>query len=308
MRKTALNEVFELAKKHKKVFFIGSDLGAGTLNDFREQIPERFLLEGIYEQNIIGMAAGLALEGKVVYINSIATFLTRRCFDQNILDLGLHNVNVRIIANGGGLVYAPLGPTHEAIEDIAIMKTIPNMTVIAPADAQEMKKLIPLTLEYKGPIYIRMGKGYDPIVTDKETPFVIGKAYPMRKGSDALILTTGITLRLALEAADELAKYGIKTSVIHVPTIKPLDKKTILKHAEKIHIIVTVEEHIKIGGFGSAISELLCEANFAKPKKFKMIGIPDEFPENYGSQDLLMEHYGISTKGLVKAVKDLKGK
>jgi len=257
MRKTVLNEVYNLAKKDKRIFYIGSDVGAGTLDEFKKDIPDRFFMEGIYEQNIIGMAAGLAMEGKIVYVNTIATFITRRCFEQLVLDLGLHNVNVRLIGNGGGLVYAPLGPTHEATEDIGILRTIPNMTILVPADAEEMKRLVPATVEHKGPIYIRLGKGGDPVVTNHKEPFVIGKAYPMREGSDALIITTGVALKTALDAADELAKQGIKTAVIHVPTIKPFDNKTILSYARKVPVIIAVEEHTIIGGLGSAVRELI---------------------------------------------------
>ena len=168
MRKTCLDMVYELAKKDERVFFIGSDLGVGTLNSFKREMPTRFFMEGVSEANMIGMAAGLAMEGKIVYVNTIATFLTRRCFEQIVLDLCLHDVNVRLIGNGGGLVYAPLGPTHLAIEDIALFRALPNMTIVAPADADEMRRLMPLTVDHKGPLYIRLAKGNDPIVTHSE--------------------------------------------------------------------------------------------------------------------------------------------
>ena len=155
MRQSSLEKVYELAKKDTRVLFIGSDLGIGTLKKFKQEMPERFLMEGISEASIIGMAAGLAMEGKVPYINTIATFLTRRCFEQIIIDLCLHHVNVRLLGSGGGLVYAPLGPTHQAIDDIAILRAIPNMTIVAPADAEEMKRLMDKTLDYQGPIYRR---------------------------------------------------------------------------------------------------------------------------------------------------------
>ena len=184
MRRTCLNMVYELAKKDDRIFFIGSDLGVGTLDNYKYEIPDRFFMEGISEANIIGMAAGMAMEGKIVYINTIATFITRRCYEQNVIDLGLHNTNVRLIGSGGGLVYAPLGPTHQATEDIAIMRAIPNMTIIAPADAEEMRRLMPQTVDYQGPIYIRLGKGGDPVVTPVNESFSIGKSdpYPFRFG------------------------------------------------------------------------------------------------------------------------------
>jgi SAM-dependent methyltransferase len=173
--------VYLLAKQDKRIFFVGSDLGEGTLQEFKTEMPDRFLMEGISEANLISISAGLALEGKIVYANTIATFITRRCFEQVALDLCLHNVPVRLIGNGGGLVYAPLGPTHEAIEDIAIMRALPRMTIVAPADADEMRRLMPLTVDYPGPIYIRLGKGGDPIVSSDRIPFEIGKALPMGK-------------------------------------------------------------------------------------------------------------------------------
>jgi len=305
MRRTCLNEVFELAREDERIFFVGSDLGFGTLNEFKNEMPDRFFMEGVSEANVVGLAAGLALEGKIVYVNTIATFITRRCFEQVVLDLCLHNVNVRLIGNGGGIVYAPLGPTHEAIEDIAIFRALPRMTIVAPADAEEMKRLMPLTVDYPGPIYIRLAKGGDPIVTDSAQAFKIGKAYQMREGGDALVITTGVTLKAALDAADELKAGGLDTSVLHVPTVKPLDVETIRKAVAAVPLIVTVEEHTIIGGLGSAIAEIIAESNFDEPKRFKRIGIPDVFPDGYGSQDGLMAKYGISSTGIVSEINEL---
>lgn len=306
MRQACLDMVYQLAKKDERIFFIGSDLGIGTLDQFKEEMPDRFFMEGVSEANIIGMAAGLALEGKIPYINTLATFITRRCFEQIVLDLCLHNVNVRLIGNGGGLVYAPLGPTHEAIEDLAILRAVPNMTIVAPADADEMRRFMPLTVEHQGPIYIRLAKGYDPVVTTDDTPFEIGKAIPMRDGTDALILTTGITLQSALAAADTLTEQGIEVGVLHVHTIKPLDTEAILDYTARVPIIVTVEEHTVIGGLGSAVAEIIAEANFEPAKRFKRIGIPDVFPDQYGSQESLMERYRITAANLISVINDLE--
>lgn len=307
MRKTCLDMVYRLAKDDPRIFFIGSDLGFGTLKQFKDEIPDRFFMEGVSEANIIGMAAGLALEGKIPYVNTIATFITRRCFEQIVLDLCLHNVNVRLIGNGGGLVYAPLGPTHLAIEDMAILRAIPHITILAPADAEEMRRLMPCTVDHPGPVYIRLAKGGDPIVTNARIPFVIGKTFTMRHGTDALVISTGIGLRLALEAHDTLATSGIQAAVLHVPTVKPLDQEAILDLASTVPVIVTVEEHTRIGGLGSAVAETLAEAGFDKPKRFKRIGIPDVFPEKYGSQDSLMRYYGISATEIVRTVSTLIG-
>src|SRR5215469_12766365 len=164
MRKTCLDSVPQLAKTDPRLFFLGSDLGIDTLKNFKAEMPERYFMEGVSEANLIGMSAGLALEGKIVYANTIATFITRRCFEQVALDLCLHNVRVRLIGNGGGLVYAPLGPTHLATEDLSIFRALPRMTIIAPADATEMRRMMPTTVDHPGPIYIRLAKGGDPIV------------------------------------------------------------------------------------------------------------------------------------------------
>jgi transketolase len=305
MRKTCLDMVYELAKTDERIFFIGSDLGVGTMKQFKQEMPERFFMEGVSEANMIGMAAGLALEGKIVYANTIATFLTRRCFEQVALDLCLHDVRVRLIGNGGGLVYAPLGPTHLAFEDFAIFRALPRMTILAPADASEMRRMMPLTVEHPGPIYIRIAKGGDPIVTDDSTPFEIGKAFPMRQGYDALIVSTGVMLQRALDAAELLSAEGLETFVLHVPTVKPLDEETILDYANRVHAIVTVEEHTIIGGLGSAVAELVADANFSAPKRFKRIGIPDCFPDQYGSQDSLLARYDITAKNIVSTIQQL---
>ena len=305
MRKDCLDMVYKLAKKDNRIFFIGSDLGYKTLNNFYEEMPDRFLMEGINEQNVIGIAAGLALEGKIVYVNTIATFLTRRCFEQIVLDLCLHNVNVRLIGNGGGLVYAPLGSTHLAFEDLAIMRAIPNMTILAPADANEMIELMPLTVNHKGPIYIRLGKGNEPIVTDNVKSFEIGRATVKREGKDAIIITTGVTLHTALDASEMLSNQGIETTLLHMSTVKPLDVKTIMEYMNKIPVIVTIEEHTLAGGLGSAVAEIVAEANFNPAKRFARLGIPDQFPDEYGSQESLMNRYSITAKKLVGTIKDL---
>jgi len=305
MRKRCLDEVYELAKKDKRIVFIGSDLGVGTLDQFKHELPDRFFMEGVSEANLVGMAAGLALEGKIVYVNTIATFLTRRCFEQNVLDLGLHNANVRLIANGGGVVYAPLGPTHLAIDDIAIMRAIPNMTVVAPCDANEMSRLMPLTVEHRGPVYIRLGKGGDPIVSTDAAPFEIGRAISIIRGDDALLVSTGITLKIALDAAAGLEAQGISAGVLHMPTVKPLDVGAFLAHAAPVEAIVAIEEHSVIGGLGGALAEVVAEAAFDPAKRFKRIGIPDVFPHGYGSQATMMAQCGITAERTMIVVREL---
>ena len=302
MRETCLEQVYQLAKTDPRIVFIGSDLGVGTLRKFKEEMPERFYMEGISEAHMVGMAAGLALEGSVVYANTISTFITRRCFEQVAVDVCLHNLDVRLIGNGGGLVYAPLGPTHLAIEDISIFRALPNMTIVAVADAEEMKRLMPQTVDHKGPIYIRLAKGYDPVVTNDAVAFRIGKALPMRAGRDALLVTTGITLRVAQEAAKMLALEAVESAILHMPTIKPFDREKLLELAGPARAIVAIEENTILGGLGSAVAETVAEAGFSPGKKFKRIGIPDVFPDRYGSQANLMDYLKINTDEVVSTV------
>lgn len=305
MRKTCLDVVYQLARTDERIFFIGSDLGVGTLDAFRREMPDRFFMEGVSEANVVGMAAGLALEGKIVYVNTIATFLTRRCFEQVVLDLCLHNVKVRLIANGGGVVYAPLGPTHLAIDDLAILRAVPNMTIVAPCDANEMRRLVPQTVDHPGPIYIRLGKGGDPIVSSDTLPFQIGRAIPMTLGDDVLLVTTGITAKTGLDAAATLKERGIGATVLHMHTVKPLDTEALLEHASRVSAVVAIEEHNIIGGLGGAVAEILAEAAFDPAKRFKRIGIPDVFPEGYGSQASMMAHSRITADHTVATVETL---
>src|ERR1051326_1372720 len=193
MRPTCVDKVFELARRDTRVAYIGSDLDPPITRRMREEMPGRAFMEGVSEQHVVGMAAGLAMEGMIPYVHTIATFITRRCYEQVAVDLCLHNLPVRLIGNGGGLVYAPLGPTHLAIEDIAIMRALPGMAVVAVADAPEMRRLMEASLDWPGPLYIRLAKGYDPIVSRPELGFEIGKAILMReagRGGDRALLVS----------------------------------------------------------------------------------------------------------------------
>jgi transketolase len=302
MRATSLKMVHALAKRDPRVLYIGSDPGGGTLDAMKAEFPDRFFIEGISEANVIGMAAGLAMEGFIPYVNTIATFLTRRCYDQIAVDLCLHELPVRLIANGGGLVYAPLGPTHQAIEDIAIMRALPNMTVVAVSDAQEMERFMELSLDWPGPIYIRLAKGGDPIISRPEFGFAIGKPILLRPPGDVLIVSTGVLSGQALAAADTLVNDGIACGVLHVHTIKPFDATTLVQLARDVRLIVTVEEHTRIGGLGGAVLEALSDAlDQALPRVIRL-GIPDCFSHNYGSQESLFKHYGLDADAIVAAV------
>ena len=300
MRKTSLNCVYELAKTNKNVVYIGSDLGAGVLDDMKNEMPERYFMEGITEQHIIGMAAGMAMEGLIPYVNTIATFLTRRCFEQIAVDLCLHDLPVRLIANGGGAVYAPLGPTHLAVEDIAILRSLPNMTIIAPCDADEMRRMMVQTIEWPHPIYIRLAKGGDPIVSQDDLGFEIGKGILLKDPGEAMYITTGVVTQLALKASDVLQQKGIMSGVLHMPTIKPLDMNILKKYVPEVNAIVVIEEHTRIGGLGSAILEFCNDEMPEEAYKISRIGFPDYFADQYGSQNSLLEHWGITVENVAK--------
>ena len=303
MRNTCLNEVYRLAKDNKDIIFLGSDLGAGTLSNMKSDLPDQFVMEGISEQHIIGMSSGLAMEGFIPYVNSIAPFLTRRCYEQILVDLCLHDLPVRLIANGGGVVYAPLGPTHLAVEDIAILRAIPNMTIIAPCDADEMLRLMPKTVDYQHPIYIRLAKGGDKIVSQDDNGFEIGKAIMLREPGDGLFITTGVMTQKAMEAANQLADEGIECGILHMHTIKPLDEDALSVLIPKVQAVVTVEEHIRTGGLGSAVLEFCNDSLPDHTTKIRRIGIPDRFSDKYGSQEELLEYWGITVESMKKMMK-----
>jgi transketolase len=339
MRKTCIDMVHELAKRDERVVFIGSDLSPGLLKEMKDEFPDRYYMEGVAEQNIIGMAAGMALEGYMPFVNTIATFITRRCFEQVAVDACLHHLPIRLIANGGGLVYAPLGPTHLAIEDLAIMRSLPNMTVTAVCDADEMKRLMLATLDWPHPIYIRLAKGGDPVISKEENGFTIGKAillkdYPSPRRGEAgrgaglenkilsasqdcppptppptgggiLFISTGVASQRTLAAADILEKEGTHCRVLHMHTVKPLDTEAVLKYASDASLVVTAEEGTLMGGLGSAVAECLMEHGLAVP--FKRLGIPDRFPEHYGSQDDLMRTYGLQPDQIADTVRSYLG-
>lgn len=303
MRQAALNAVYDLAKRDDRVLFIGSDLGAGVLDGMRTEMPDRFFMEGVCEAAIIGMSAGLAMDGYIPYINTIATFLTRRCYEQVAINLCLDNLPVRLLASGGGAVYAPLGPTHIALEDIAIMRALPNMTIVAPVDAPEMQRFMETTLTWPGPIYVRIAKGGDPVVSTSERGFTLGKAIEMREGTDVLFVSTGVMTSRVLTAAATLSSAGIESRVLHAHTVKPLDEAAICEAAARVPLVVTAEEHTRIGGLGSAVADALCDAGIQVP--VARLGFPDAFISSYGSQDTMLSDAGLQPPQIVERVRSL---
>lgn len=301
MRKACLDAVAAAVAADPLAVFIGSDLGAGTLDGLRAAHPDRFLMEGICEQALVGLAAGMALEGRRPWVHTIATFLTRRCYEQVAVDVCLHGLPVRLLGGGGGLVYTPLGPTHEAIEDLAIMRVLPGMTVIAPADPLEMRHAVAAAAQCPGPVYLRIARGGEAVVTP-DRAFSIGAAIPIRPAGETLIITTGTTLSLALVAADRVASLGRNVGILHVPTLKPFDGEGVLRACGAARRVITIEEHLVSGGLGSAVAEILAGAALSPFPRLVRIGIPDRFPHRYGNQAGHLAHLGISVEGLVAAI------
>ena len=300
MRKTALNCIYELAKSNPNIVFIGSDLGPGVLDEMKTKMPSNFYMEGVSEQHIIGMSAGLAVEGFIPYVNTIATFLTRRCLEQIAMDLCLHDLPVRLIANGGGLVYAPLGPTHLAIDDFAILKALPNMTIIAPCDALEMESIMKCSENWPHPIYIRLGKGGDEIVSNSQNKYEIGKAIILKKPEQGLFISTGVMTQLAVKACEILKYKGFSCGVMHMHTVKPLDEECLKTWIPKVKAVISVEEHFRTGGMGSSILEFLNDKMNDKHVNYSRIGIPDQYTKNYGSQKSLLEELNITAEVIAK--------
>ncbi|MGD0476325.1 MAG: transketolase C-terminal domain-containing protein [Candidatus Velthaea sp.] len=302
MRQTALDSVYALAKRDPRVVFIGSDLGSGTLDAMRAEFPDRFFMEGVSEAAVIGMAAGLAMDGFIPYVNTIATFITRRAYEQVAIDACLHNLPVRLLGSGAGLVYAPLGPTHLAIEDVALMAALPNMTVTAPADAPEMRRLIDASLDWPGPLYVRFGKGGDPVVSRADDGFTIGRAVSLMPGDDVLIVSSGIMTHRALEAATLLRADGIAAGVLHVHTLKPFDAAGLVDRLADARLVVTVEEHVRHGGLAAAVGNVLLEAD--RRPAFLACSLPDAFPHGFGSQDHLLGLAGLGPAQLAQRIRE----
>lgn len=293
--------LLEIGRERKNVVALGADLSKTTRTSlFARAFPGRFFNVGIAEQNMMGIAAGLSTTGFIPVASTLAIFIVDRAYDQVRNTIVHSGFNVKIVATHSGISMGKDGSSHQSIEDIALMRVIPNMTVIVPADAPETKKALRAAIEYKGPVYIRLGRPKIPIVTDENLPFVIGKANVLRKGSDISIIACGIMVDQSLKAADVLASQGIKARVVNMHTIKPVDLEVLSDAAKQTGAILTAEDHSIIGGLGSAVLEALaCTRN--RPPVHR-IGIRDVFGES-GEPDDLIKKYGLSWQDLVKTAR-----
>jgi len=304
MRNAYLSALYDLAKNNKQVIALVADNGAIVYDKFRRDFPGRFINFGIAEANMISVAAGLASCGKIPFAYTISNFLTMRAFEQVRNDLCLQRMNVKLVGIGAGFVYSNLGPTHHATEDIAIMRSLPNMVIFSCADALEAKKATLAAAEINGPVYLRLATGGSPVVHQEDYDFKTGKAVTLRKGKDITIIATGGIVYETLKAADELEKEGISVNLINVHTIKPIDQDAILDAAGKTRVVLTVEEHTIFGGLGSAVAEVILEHN-PGTIKFKRLGLNGVFPDGYGSYDEMKQKNNLSKAHIVEEAKKL---
>jgi len=294
LRTTFVNTLIELARKDDRIFLLTPDMGYSVLESFRDEFPDRFLNTGIAEQNTIGVAAGLALTGKIVFVYSIIPFVTMRCYEQVRLDLAYNNTNVKLIGIGAGLTYGSLGPSHHAIEDIAIMRSIPNMTVLCPGDPIETKELVKASYATYGPTYIRLGKNGEPNIHSENAKIEIGKSVTVIDGNDFALITTSNMLETGKSWVEEWNLDGINPSLISMPSLKPFDTQKIIELIKKQIPIMVLEEHNVIGGLGSAVSEVITQEG--KPVKFKHIGINDRFSHFVGDHKFQREKFALNKK------------
>jgi Transketolase, C-terminal subunit len=301
---TATREAYGQAlvelSKNEKIVVLDADLAKATKTaDFKKVCPERFFDMGIAEQDMIGTAAGFAVSGKIPFASTFAIFAAGRAFEQIRNSVCYPKLNVKIAATHAGVTVGEDGGTHQAIEDISLMRSIPNMVVLNPSDDVEAKAAIFAAAEYYGPVYIRLGRAATPTLHDENYKFEIGKGEVLKEGKDVAIIATGIMVAKALEAAEKLKAEGINATVVNIHTIKPIDKELIVKVAKETGKVVTVEEHSVIGGLGSAVCEVLSQE---LPTKVKLIGLNDTFGQSGTPKDLL-EHYGLTTENIVETVK-----
>jgi len=288
----------ELGRTNKNIVVLDADLSKSTKTDsFAKEFPERFFNMGIAEQNLMGAAAGFAASGKIPFASTFAVFATGRAYDQIRNSIGYPHLNVKIAASHAGLTVGEDGGSHQMLEDIALMRAIPGMTVIVPADGMETREAIFTAAEYKGPVYIRLGRPKVPAIFDENYKFAIGKAVVLKEGTDVALMATGIMVGEAMKAAEELATQGINAAVVNISTIKPIDIETISKVAQMTNAVVTCEEHNIFGGLGSAVAEVLVE-NYPVP--MERVGVKDTFGES-GKPNELLEKYGLTAKDIIQA-------
>jgi len=292
-----------LAADDERIWLLTADLGFSVLERFAERFPTRYVNVGVAEQNMTGVACGIALEGNVVVTYSIGNFPTMRCLEQIRDDVCYHKANVKIVIVGGGMAYGALGVSHHATEDLAILRALPDLVVLAPADFAEARAAVHAMIAHEGPVYFRCGRKKEPPLHSGPIQFQIGRAILVREGADVTLIGTGTISYRALQASQLLEQQGVRARVLSMHTVKPLDTQAVLDAAHQTGAIVTLEENTVLGGLGGAVAEVLAESGLGVP--FKRMGIPDTYAHVVGSQDWLLDYYGLSVQDIAQTAKEL---
>jgi transketolase len=303
MRNAFADELTALADRDPRIVLLSGDIGNRLFNDFRDRHPDRFYNVGVAEADMIGIAAGVALEGLRPVAYTIASFAIYRAFEQIRVDLCYHRLPVLIVGVGAGLGYAANGPTHHSCEDFAVLRVLPDMTVLAPCDAWELRSLLGAALQLPGPSYMRIGKKGEPLVHCERPPLVVGRAFELRTGTDVAILCAGTLMPDVLKAADMLDAAGISTAVFSVYTVKPLDESLLARVFGDFKLVVTIEEHSRMGGLGGAVAEWRADHPSAKARLLR-VGTPDQFLHHSGEQDHARVAAGLTAEAFVAAITD----
>jgi len=304
MRQAFLETLTELLQGDDSVMLLTSDTGFHVFDQFQRQFPNNYLNVGIAEAAMIGLAAGLAMSGRKVFVYAIAPFVTLRCLEQIRIDLCYQRLPVTIVGVGAGLTYGPAGPTHHTIEDIAVMNALPHMTVLCPGDPLETAAAVRACPGLTGPCYLRLGKSGEPVVHQTPLEFAIGRGIPLRPGRELAILATGNMLAASSEVCRLLERQGISAELVSLPTVKPLDRGLIIGLADRFPTLVTIEEHSLIGGLGAVVAA--CLADEGLPLRLLRFGIPDCFADCAGSQEFLRGRYGLLPEQIAQAIAQRK--
>ena len=297
MRNAFAQELTRIAKEDRRIVLLSGDIGNRLFDNYKDNCPDRFYNCGVAEANMTSMAAGMAMCGLRPVTYTITSFNTLRCLEQIKIDIAYHHLPVVIVGVGSGLSYAELGATHHSCEDIAYLRALPNMQIIAPADPMEVRLALRAALQQDHPVYLRLGKKGEPAIHEQEPPFMIGKGIVLRRGKDVCLLGTGTIMPVVLGVATELEKRGISTQVVDFHTIKPLDEPLLSQISLQVRLVVTIEEHNLAGGFGSAVAEWFCKGP-SKRASLLCKGVPDQFFCMAGNQDYAREHFGLTPESI----------
>ncbi|HEY0961535.1 MAG TPA: transketolase C-terminal domain-containing protein [Pseudomonadales bacterium] len=300
MRTTFVKTLTALATQDERIFLITPDMGFSVLETFQDRFPDRFLNVGIAESNAVGIAAGLALSGKIVYVYSIIPFVCMRPFEQVRVDVAYMNTNVRLVGVGAGLSYGPAGGTHHAVEDVALMRALPNMSVVSPCDPWEVAQAVSLSVQHQGPMYIRLARNGEPVVSNPDAALGFGHLNSLRRepGADVLLLFSGNASDIALAVHEGLRREGVVASLISVPFLKPLDSAGLLAEMTDKKLVVTIEEHCQTGGLASAVAEVLV-ATDNRPR-FRAYNLGDRYSHVVGNQQFIRERFGFTAESILR--------